>query len=428
MRSIKKNITRTYSEAQLMKRFDMNKKVGKQRRYLTPVAWILSYPETIKRRVKITRVNMESLKHEPYLLLCNHNAFYDFKVATRAIFPRRATYIVAIDGFINRERIMRHVGCYGKRKFINDMGLIKQIKYSLDKLKHVTIIYPEARFSLVGTNHVLPESLGKLVKLTKAPVATLITHGNHLSQPVWNLRKRKVHTEATLTQIITKEEIETLSVDEINRRINEMFTYDDYAWQKANNVLIKEIYRAEGLEKVLYKCPSCLAEGKMKGNGPVLKCHACGKEYFLETNGVINAIVGETEFHHIPYWHEWQRSEVVKEIEAGTYHFEHDVLIESLPNSKGFVNIGKGTLLHNLDGFTVKGQSHDGETFTIIKKAEDHYSIHIEFDYFGRGDVISLSYPQDTYYISSHDPNYLVTKAHFATEELYKRIKASRKQ
>ncbi len=422
MRSISKSVQITFSEAQALKRFDINKKVSKQRRFLTPVAWLLAFPETIKRKVKITKTNMESLKKKPYILLCNHNAFYDFKVATRAIFPRRATYIVAIDGFINREWIMRQVGCIGKRKFINDMGLVKQIKRSLE-LNHVTMIYPEARFSLVGTTHLLPESLGKLVKLTKAPVATLITHGNHLSQPVWNLRYRKVHTEAELTQIVTAEEIDSLSVEEINKRINDAFIYDDYAWQKEKGVKISEVFRAEGLEKVLYKCPACLVEGKMKGNGPILKCHSCQKEYFMETDGTMSAIVGDTEFSHIPAWHEWQREEVLKEILNGTYHFEHEVSIDSLPNSTGFFNLGKGILKHDKNGFVIHGKSHEGEEYTLTKTPEEHYSIHIEFNYFGRGDVISLSYPRDTYYFSSHDPDFLVTKAHFATEELHKLAK-----
>ncbi len=420
MRKISKSVVISFSEAEKLPRFDMNKKVKRQSRFLTPVAWLLALPETFKRKVKIRKTKMEELKKKAYILLANHNSFYDFKVATRAYFPRRATYIVAIDGFINREGIMRQVGCFGKRKFINDIGLVKQIKYSLETLKHITVIYPEARYSLVGTPTFFPESLGKLVKLTKAPVVTLISHGNHLSAPVWNLRPRKVQTEADMKQIITKEEIDALSVEEINGRIHAAFQYDDYAWQKAKGVQISEKFRAEGLEKVLYKCPSCDSEGKMKGKGEVLKCHACGKEYLLNLDGTLKALTGVTEFSHIPDWFQWERSVVAKEVKNGTYHFEHAVNIESLPNSTGFFHLGKGVLLHNQDGFSITGSSHNGEEFTITKPASEQYSIHIEFNYFGRGDGISFSFPRDTYYFFSKEPDFLVTKAHFATEEIYK--------
>ena len=65
----------------------------------------MSFPEVWLHKTKIIKTDTEGLK-PPYLLLCNHNAFLDFKVATAAIFPARANYVVAIDGFIGKEWLM----------------------------------------------------------------------------------------------------------------------------------------------------------------------------------------------------------------------------------------------------------------------------------------------------------------------------------
>ena len=46
MRSIKKSVVMSFSEAQALPRFDINKKVKRQTRFLTPVAWALALPET----------------------------------------------------------------------------------------------------------------------------------------------------------------------------------------------------------------------------------------------------------------------------------------------------------------------------------------------------------------------------------------------
>ena len=73
-------------------RFDMLAFPKKQR--LRPLAWAISYPDVWKHRAKIQRIHMEGIK-PPYVLLCNHNAFLDFKVTTAAIFPHRANYVVA---------------------------------------------------------------------------------------------------------------------------------------------------------------------------------------------------------------------------------------------------------------------------------------------------------------------------------------------
>lgn len=424
---ISKIVEKPLSEVARIKKFNFTKKVKRQRFVLMPLIWLLALPETFKRKFKVTKHNMEEVEKEPYILLCNHNSFYDFKMATRSIYPRRATYIVAIDGFINREWLMREVGCFGKRKFINDLYLIKQIKRSVNDLKHICMIYPEARYSHVGTNAILPDSLGKLLKHLKTPVVSLISHGNHLAQPVWNLKTRKVNTTADMTYLFSKDDLINLSVEEINKKINQAFEYDDYKWQKDNNIEIKEHFRAEGIEAVLYKCPNCKTEGSMNSKGSHLTCDSCGKVWQMNELGSLEAKIGKTEFSHIPDWYEWQREEVRKEIENKTYHFEHDVEINSLPSSKGFYQIGKGKLIHNLDGFVITGSGMN-EDFTFLKTPIENYSVHVEYNYFGRGHGISFSYLNDTYYMFSKDKSYLVTKVHFAVEELYKIVSANSKQ
>ena len=169
---------------------------------------------------------MEGLK-PPYLLLCTHHAFNDFKVTTAAIFPHRANYVVAIDGFIGREWLLRQVGGICKRKFTNDVQLVRQIRHVLVKHKDILALYPEARYSLVGTNAVLPESLGKMVKLLGVPVVMLNMHGNYLNSPCWNLTPRGNRLEADLSQILTPEELSKATVAEINETINEAFSYDE---------------------------------------------------------------------------------------------------------------------------------------------------------------------------------------------------------
>ena len=86
----------------------------------------------------------------PYLLLGNHNAFMDINVLSLATFPKPTHYIIAIDGFIGREALLRHVGGICKRKFTTDTTLIKQIEYCIKK-KRIVAMFPEARYSLIGT-------------------------------------------------------------------------------------------------------------------------------------------------------------------------------------------------------------------------------------------------------------------------------------
>lgn len=403
---------------QEIKRFDLDKKPVKERFFLTPLAYLLSFPTVWRRKLKVNKVAMKGLK-PPYILLATHHAFIDFKVTTAAIFPRRANYIVAIDGFIKREWLLRNVGAICKRKFTNDTKLFKQIKYSLETLKNIVAIYPEARYSLIGTNAILPDSLGKMIKVLKHPVVMLNMHGNFLTQPAWNLEMRMVPLSADMTQIITKDEIESLSVDEINQRVNKAFVYDEYQWQKDNKIKIKFKDRAKNIHKVLYKCPSCLTEHEMASDLNKIWCNHCGKTYEMDIYGELKATEGVTEFPHVPDWYEFERASVRKELDEKTYYFEDEVNIESLPNSDGYIPLGKGKLIHDLNGFRLTGDEL-GTPLNLEKPPLSMYSLHIEYNYFDKGDCIDLSTINDTYYIYPLNKNDVVTKLHFAVEELYK--------
>lgn len=404
-----------------VKRFDLIKEPLPVRWYLRPITWLISFPVFWLHRSKIERIGMEGLK-KPYIQLCNHNSFYDFMVATVATFPHQAYYIVAVDGFIGREWLMRRIGCIGKRKFTNDISIVRHMKRVLDRGK-IAAFYPEARYSLCGTNAVLPESLGKMIKIFKVPVTTLITHGNHIDAPFWkgvNPKFRFLKTTCEQKLILTKEDIERMSVDEINAKINEEFVYDDFSWQKENHIHIRSKKRAEGLEHVLYKCPNCGTEYRMETHGTVLSCKSCGHQWEMSEYGELQAIEGETYYSHVPSWYEWQRQCVKEEVRQGKYSLEVPCKIKSLPNTKGFINVGEGTLVHNNEGFTLKS-AWNGADWNLTVPTSALYSVHIEYNYkVEHRDCIDLSTLKDTFFIYPKGEDFSVTKISLATEELFK--------
>ncbi|HWS30997.1 MAG TPA: lysophospholipid acyltransferase family protein [Clostridia bacterium] len=410
-------------------RFDMLKKPRRQ--MLRPLIWALSFPPVWKHRAKIVKQGMDGLK-PPYLLLCNHNAFFDFMVASVATFPHRSNSVVAIDaytmpmgkGFTGRAWLLRMVGCICKRKFTNDLVLVRHIKRVIEN-GDIAVVYPEARYSLCGTTAVLPESLGKMCKLLKVPVVTLVMHGHHINSPFWNPGDRGVKpTEAEMVRLFTADELAKKSVEEINESIRKAFYYDDFAWQKAHGIRVTEPNRAERLHKVLYQCPACKMEYRMGSKGEKLFCEACGKTWTMSEYGELSADNGETEFSHIPDWYEWERQNVRAEVEKGAYGIRCDVRVTSLPNSKGYIPLGMGTLTHDHNGFTVKGTGEYGD-FEMKKPVSTMYSCHIEYEYLNcYGDALDLSTLEDTWFIYPQGRDFSLTKFALATEELYEAYKS----
>ena len=400
------------------KSFDFSKK-PKNPCFLMGVAkHIISFPDLRKRKFTLEKINMEGLEG-PYLMLVTHSSMVDFNVMLKATHPHKVNNVMTLEGFNTyTEPLMRSLGVLGTRKYINDMNLVRNIKYCIEKLGNTFVLFPEARYSLDGCTSYIPSSTAKLIKVLRVPVVVLKIQGNFITCPQWNKINKKTHVEAQMVQIISREECKDISLDEIASRIREHFTYDDYKWQLENKIKIDHPKRAEGLHALLYKCPHCKAESQMGSKGAKLFCNACGKTWEMDEYGQMHALDGKTEFSHIPDWSNWERACVRKEIEDGTYYFEDTVRIETLPGSWKFYKQGEGTLIQTPEGTTVKCNYY-GEEYTLFRSAKSLESMHIEYDYLGRGDCVDISIPDDSFwcYVSKKD---CITKISFATEEIHK--------
>lgn len=375
----------------------------------------------VGKQCKIEKINMEGVK-APYFLISNHMSFIDFEINSLCTYPARVNNITTLESYYRRGFLMELNGSIGKRKFTTDPHLVKACETVLNEYKSVLCMYPEARFSPIGTLAIIPDTLARLVKRLGHDVVVLNHHGNYLHAPFWNWRKkRKVPMHTTMTKVLDKKDVEEKSVEEIHKILVDALDYDEYKYQKDNGIKITEPYRAEGINKVLYQCPKCKTEYEMTSSGATLRCNHCGKEWTLLENGEMSANDGNTEFPHIPDWFEWERANVRKEAEDGTYYFEDTVDVYSMPNTNHFIPLGEATLKHSYkDGFTIEGH-YNGEDYKISRPVIGMNGVHIEYDYcYIRPDqCIQISTTDDTFICYPHKTD-VVTKLSFATEELYR--------
>jgi len=404
-------------------KFDMSLPPVPQQMHLMPLVWAGSYFMKWIHLGRLKKVGMKGVK-PPYLLLLNHSAYYDFYIMSAALAPRRGYFPAAVDDYIGRETVLRQLGTIPKRKFTADITLVRQCKKLLDK-GAVVGLYAEARYCLCGLTELIPDAVGKLVKRMNVPVVTLTVSGHHLYQPVWgdNRRRWVVPVEAVMTKIYTPEELKTATEDEINAKIREYLYNDDFRWQSENRVKIIYKKRTEGLHKVLYQCPQCKKEYEMTTQGARLICKACNKSWTLNEYGELSADSGETEFKFPTDWYLWEREQVREEVRSGKYSFDCAVDVNDLPNSEGFVHMGRGRLVHDLDGFRLTGtRDWDGEPFEMTIAGAGQIAVHVEYNYrFGnKRDCIDLNTMDDTWYVFPEGQPFSVTKVSLATEEIFK--------
>ena len=145
--------------------------------------------------------------------------------------------------------------------------------------------------------------------------------------------------------------------------------------------------------------------------------------------GFLKAQCGNTTFSHIPDWYEWQRKCVHEEIDSGCYRLDTEVEVQALPNAVNFIDCGTGHLVHDSNGFSLTFTDYgDDHEKTLKFPPLSMISVHTEYDYRKKGQCITLSTLDNTYFLFPEKSGFNATKIQFATEYLYKKaLKQSEK-
>ena len=420
-----KVIPKSYEEVMALPR-PAHKKPLRPTLLFSTLMRIASAPDLWATRFSYTR-HKKSEPSEPSLILMNHSSFVDLKMATAILYPKPFGIVCTTDAMVGKAWLMRMLGCIPTKKFISDIQLIRDIKYMLREKKTDVLMYPEAGYSFDGRSTVLPEGFGGLIKMLNVPVLMITTRGAFARDPLYNgLQNRKVKVTAEVTTLISREQVDTLTADELDAMVRRAFAFDNLAWQYEQGVRITEGFRADGLHRILYKCPACMAEGRMEGKGTHLSCHACGKAWHLNELGRLEAAEGETEYPHIPDWYDWERAEVRRELERGEYRLDTPVTVGMMVDYKGLYTVGDGWLTHSAEGFRLTGCKGK---LSYEQKPLSSYTLNADFYWYCIGDVIGIGDKNTLYYCFPKGEDGVippVAKARLASEELYK-IAAARR-
>lgn len=388
--------------------------------------WVVRFYNHVKVR------KYPGLPKPPYIVISTHSSIMDFPVSIKAVSPNRPYWVCSVEAFTDYNFLFNKIGVIPKRKFTNDPVSAKIFMDVLTKKRKALIIYPEARFSFVGKQERIDNGLGRLAKICKVPVVFLRCNGHYLCCPQWGDGKfrRFRHFKRMTSEVIplvTKDEVLELPADEITNRINKAFNYNDYQYQLDNGIKIKYKKRAEGIERVLYKCPHCGEEFHMSSKGTTFKCDRCGALYNYNEDGSIQCLTETSKFTRIQDWYDWEKEETRKEILEGKYCFEDKVRVEKLIDAKiGFMSMGdEFTLVHDEKGFLVKGIDNNGQPFEYERNSSTSYAVAVFYNYKNKGGCLDLATTLDTYFVYPTTKEKWLTKIHFATEILYDLAKAN---
>ena len=233
----------------------------------------------IKFSFKVKKCKLKS----PALIIAPHRSYYDFLVVPAAIYPMRSHIVATTYWFRDKSlgKLFNWIGTIPKDQYRNDIRSIINIGEKFKAGQNV-MMFPEGQMSPYGAPLTMPQGLDKLISKFKPNVYFVNTNGSYFKSPKWGKKIARGPVRPIVTEIASKEELETLSVQDVNLRLKEAFkTNNDFEWIK-QNPRYKYIKRtkAEGLEKVLLSCPHCNEEIPFKTEKSTITCTKCG--YTLE--------------------------------------------------------------------------------------------------------------------------------------------------
>ena len=406
----------SYDEAMALPSWE-HKPPKKPSGLLAAIARIALKGELKKVNFSCEKTDMEKAGDGPWLILMNHCSFTDLSIAFEVLKDRKFSIVCTSDALVGKEGIMRSLGCIPTRKFVSDMTLISDMDYALSTNKASVLMYPEAGYSLDGTGTKIPRRLGILLKKLKHPVVMITTYGAFTRDPLYNnLQKREVTVTCRMKCLFTPEELAETKVRQIDEVLDREFSLDYFKWQQDNKVEIDEPFRADGLNRILYKCPHCMTEGRTEGKGITLKCLECGATYELDTLGRLKGINVEPKFTHVPDWFAWEREQIKEEIANGTYALDVPCDIAILKDAKALYMVGTGRLHHDNNGFVLDGC--DGKLH-YEQSPNASYSVNSDYFWYEIGDIVSIGTNDCLYYCFPKEGD-IVAKTRLAGEELYK--------
>ena len=419
-----KTKNRTYQQVMQLPR-QKHRKPLRPNFLLQTVIRVLAIFDLLPTKFHYTCEGMDKLqKNEPCLILMNHSSFIDLKIVSRIFYPKPYSIVCTSDGFVGKDLLMRLIGCIPTQKFVSDVSLIRDMEYMLKEKKTSVLMYPEASYSFDGTATALPRKIGVLLKKLGVPVFTVINKGAFARDPLYNcLQKRKVQVSAHVRCLATAQELKEKTVSQLDEMLDEAFGFDNFAWQQENGIVINEPFRADGLNRILFRCPHCGEEGKTLGQGIHLACQSCGAKYELTETGYLRCLTGEAAFTHIPHWYAWQRQQVRQALESGDYRLEVPVKIGMMVDHKAIYMVGDGTLTHDINGFHLAGC--DGQ-LEYTQGPLACYGLYADYYWYEIGDVICIGNNEALYYCFPQGGGDVVAKARIAAEELYKLKKRRR--
>lgn len=319
-------------------------------------------------RRKIIRNEIKGVKGA-YVVIANHQSAYDF-VNLIGVTKRRMSFVISNSFYksLPIKKFLKALGVIPKQQFQTSVKDMKNMKAVVENDSPL-VLYPAGLMCEDGLSTPIPSATYKFLKWLAADVYVARSFGTYFVMPKWSKGMRIGETHLDIYKLFSKEELKTLSEEEVKEKTEKSLLFDAYREQETIKAVYKKKGNIEGLENVLYICPVCKKEYciKVKDKNTIY-CTHCGFEQESDKYSFMHLkSKSGKEIRYVSDWSKVVFEAVKNDIKSGKLS-EITALtdIKMIDEKKNkFKTVGSGTVSLTKDGFTLNGKIN-GEDMGIF--------------------------------------------------------------
>lgn len=268
----------------------------------------------VKFGYKYKKIKTEELP-ETYIVLANHVT--DFDPIFVGVSFEKQMYFVASE-HISRwgiaSKLINHIFApiiryKGTTAASTVMEMIRKVREG----KSVCMFAEGAR-SWDGVTAYIQPATGKVIKSAKCALVTFRIEGGYFVSPNWSEGgTRRGPVSGKLVNVYTKEQIASMSVEEINKVIAQDLHEDAYERQLAAPMKYKGKQTAVKMENLLFLCPKCGAVDSMHSKKDTVSCEKCNLNFTYNEYAMLEGLEHKT----VKELYAWQKEQVIRAAEDG---------------------------------------------------------------------------------------------------------------
>lgn len=379
----------------------ISRKVKKPDPFLMSLAmWVLGIVNRLYKVKFSYDYDPVSIKKQPTILLSSHASRLEF-IYTVYGFKRRDINIVC--GYQNIVKkgiyhILMRLGVISKYLYQPDLACVKNMLRAL-KRNGAIGLFPEGIQSTSGSTHPINPATAQFIKRSKANIVVCTTNGAYLATSRYSPDRKKGYIGVSYSLVFTPQMLEQLSEKQIYDMLLQKISYNDFVYNKvARNKYVGKKPNADGIDKILYKCPDCKLEHTLYVDNDTIVCKNCGLRIRVNEYYDLVDASGKLMPFDIDRWYKWQRRCVAEQVKQDDFKMTLNASLCTLKVDKlrrppkNMERLSVGTVSLTNRGLNFSG-TFDGQ------KAD--------FDFSARA-VYSLTFSTQGYLEFYHDNDYFM--------------------